>query len=185
MNDLATRTRCLSGLGDIAAEIQWSGRPGTGVRFERSDWLNIPLSFLWLAFAVFWEHAAISSDAPILFRLWGVPFVALGLFITVGRFFWDAYVREHTWYGLTADSAIIVRDGLGGKVANIYLPSVQSIALRPEPDGTGTIDFTDPKAEKSSFKLFQSSASDKPAAFVAIANAADVFERCKAAQKAR
>ena len=185
MNDLATRTRYLSGLGEIAAEIQWSGRPSMGIRFERSDWLNIPVGVFWLSSVVFWEHAAIGSDAPILFRLVGVPFVALGLFIAVGRFFWDAYVREHTWYGLTADSAIIVRDGLGGKVTNIYLPSVQSIAFSPEADGTGTIDFTDPKAEKSSFMLFQSSASDKPAAFVAIANAADVFERCKAAQKAR
>jgi len=50
--------------------LLWSGQPKTGVRLRPADLLMVPFS-------------------PF-FMLWGIPFVLTGLYLIVGRFFWDA-----------------------------------------------------------------------------------------------
>jgi hypothetical protein len=54
---------------------------------RRADALFIPFSLMWAGFAFFWETMAIRGGAPFFFWLWGIPFILIGVWITVGRFF--------------------------------------------------------------------------------------------------
>ena len=74
--------------------ILWKGTPGTGHLFLPSDFFMIPFSILWCGFAFFWEYNVISSGAPFFFALFGLPFICVGLYITVGRFLWKAVLRK-------------------------------------------------------------------------------------------
>jgi hypothetical protein len=62
---------------------------------------------MWGGFAVFWESQVIRSDAPILFRLWGIPFVLVGCYIVFGRFIYKSRRKARTAYGLTKGRALI------------------------------------------------------------------------------
>lgn len=39
--------------------------------------------------------------APAFFKLWGIPFVCVGLYMVFGRFLMKSYLREKTVYVIT------------------------------------------------------------------------------------
>ena len=103
---LMLRTRILS----RGERVLWRGAPATGIQFYSGDPLVIPFSLMWCAGAFFWEFSVLTkvpNDHPgkWLFVLWGVPFVLVGLYITVGRFFDDAWRRRNTEYAVTNERA--------------------------------------------------------------------------------
>ena len=90
--------------------VLWVGNPTRQlVVFRGSDVFVIPFTLIWGGFALIWNLGVWVSGAPLLFRLWGLPFLLIGLYITVGRFLHNAYERRNTTYVLTADQAVIVR----------------------------------------------------------------------------
>jgi hypothetical protein len=105
------------------------------------DALLIPFSLLWGGFAIFWESTVLASGAPGFFALWGVPFVAVGLYLIGGRFFVDAWVRGGTRYVLTDQRAIIERLRAGYALTSLELPGQQISLSGMAADGTGTISF--------------------------------------------
>ncbi len=115
---------------DVARELMpeekivWSGTPGKGIKFQSTDLAFIPFSLLWAGFAVFWEATVIRGGAPALFALWGVPFVLIGAYITVGRFFFDSYLRLRSRYFLTNRRALIVTTWPSRRVRSVNLASM-------------------------------------------------------------
>lgn len=89
--------------------ILWAERPKQGVLFRSSDGCLIPFSLAWGGFAIFWETMVFVMDAPIFMALFGIPFVVTGLYLIVGRFFHDMYIRKQVIYGLTEKQIIIKR----------------------------------------------------------------------------
>ena len=122
--------------------LLWAGMPGQGLRFRGSDWLMVPFSLLWGGFAFFWEFSVTSvGNAPLVMKLWGIPFVLMGFYITVGRFFADSFQRARTDYGVT-DQRVIIVDGLfGRRVKSLALAGLADISLSERSDGSGTITF--------------------------------------------
>jgi hypothetical protein len=106
-----------------------------------SDALLIPFSLLWGGFALFWEATVIRSGAPFFFKLWGIPFVLVGLYIIVGRFFVDAKRRETTFYALTNERVIIISGLFSRDVRTLSLQALSDINLSLKSDGRGTITF--------------------------------------------
>lgn len=89
-------------------QLLWYGAPDASVWFTAEDVFLIPFSILWCGFAIFWESSVIGGDAPFFFRLWGIPFVALGLYFVAGRFFYKSYRKRHTVYAITTRRAMVL-----------------------------------------------------------------------------
>jgi Bacterial PH domain len=122
-------------------QVIWSGQPRQGIVIRGSDALAIPFSLLWAGFAVFWLVSAAMSGAPLPFVLFGVPFVVVGVYIVVGRFFVEAKQRQSTFYALTPQRIIIASGLFSRRVKSLNLKTISDLSLNEKSDGSGTITF--------------------------------------------
>jgi hypothetical protein len=119
----------------------WSGQPHQGITLRGSDALMIPFSLLWGGFAFFWEWSVLQTDAPLLFALWGIPFVLIGIYMIIGRFFVEAWERSRTYYAVTNERILIVDGLFKTTVRSVSLRTLTDISLSERSDGVGTILF--------------------------------------------
>lgn len=87
----------------------WSGRPPQGTVRRRGDGLFIPASLVWCSFAVFLDGVAITHGGSLIMELYFGAFVAVGLFLLVGRYAADAHLRSRTFCGVTDRRVLIVK----------------------------------------------------------------------------
>jgi hypothetical protein len=166
-------------------KLLWAGRPRQGLMLRPADALLIPFSLLWGGFAIFWESTVVMTNAPFFFKLWGIPFVLVGLYLIVGRFFADARQRERTIYAVTTERVIIISGLLRETVKSLNLKALSDISLSEKSDGTGTVSL----GPSSSYAWFSSAGwpgdrRNVPPALEGIANARSVYEAIRQAQKA-
>jgi hypothetical protein len=126
--------------------LVWSGKPRGGIRLRAQDAFLIPFSLLWCGFAIFWEVRVSMNSGPLFgpglfFRLWGIPFVIVGLYMVLGRFFVDALIRAGTYYGVTTERVLIVTTRFGRRLRSISLRALGDISLSERSDESGTIAF--------------------------------------------
>jgi Bacterial PH domain len=127
--------------------LLWSGQPRGGIRLRGQDAMLIPFSLLWGGFAIFWECMALiaTKKAPgpigVVFPLFGLPFVGVGLYLIFGRFFVDAKVRARTFYGVTNERIIIINGFFSQQTKSLQLRTLTDVSLTQRPDGSGTISF--------------------------------------------
>ena len=128
--------------------LLWAGKPKTGVLFRPSDTFLIPFSILWCGFAIFWESMALQAGS-LLFIIFGIPFVLVGLYITIGRFFADSMRRKNTIYGITT-GRVIIKSGIFNKeLKSINIKNITDLTLTEKPDGSGTILFGPSPAQRA------------------------------------
>jgi hypothetical protein len=120
-------------------KLLWAGVPKRGILLKRSDAILIPFSLLWGGFAIVWETIAIMADTPWFFKLFGIPFVGVGLYLMVGRFFIDARKRARTIYALTNDR-VIIKTGQNS-IKSLQIRTLPDISLDLKKDGSGSILF--------------------------------------------
>jgi hypothetical protein len=121
--------------------LLWAGRPSRGIRFQGTDIFSVPFSILWCGFAIFWEASVITKNAPFFFRLWGVPFVLIGLYFVFGRFIVDAKRRERTFYGVTNERIIIISTLFRRSINTRNLRTLTDVSMTERNDKNGTITF--------------------------------------------
>jgi hypothetical protein len=166
--------------------ILWSGHPKRGIVFSRSDLIAVPFSLMWGGFAIFW-NAQVWTDLNTgtandwLFKLWGLPFLAIGLYLIVGRFFYDAWVRSHSYYAVTNERVLVLRTSPTSKLTSREIPSLPMFELTDHWDGTGTIAFDSDDAGYSMFGRRRGMGMWAPAAsanaqFFHIKNPSRVYE---------
>src|ERR1700683_2864858 len=129
----------------IAAELNhqekllWAGRPPLGVRFCWLDLFYIPLTTVWFAGIVVGVAIAIVAGVPFvnfLYLLAVVPFVIVGAYFTVGRFFHDAKARARTYYVVTSERVIIISGIFRRRTKSFYLDRLDKVTLRERRDGS-------------------------------------------------
>lgn len=181
-------------------QVRWCGQPLQGIRLSRQDLFLIPFSLLWGGFAILWEVMALGiffcasaeEDAPplpvaIIFPLFGLPFVLIGLYLIFGRFFVDARRRARTFYGIT-DSRIIILTGLFSQtVKTLNLRTLSDLSMSQKADGSGTITF----GPAHPFTAFFVGASwpgtgwYSPPSFGPLANVSEAYNVIRDAQRAQ
>lgn len=121
--------------------VLWMGRPARGLLITARDGLMIPFSLAWGGFALFWEASVVTTNAPVFFRLWGVPFVLIGLYLIVGRFAFDAWLRRRMVYAVTDRRVLIRRFAPLASFKALPLAQLPQARLRDEAGPRGTIVF--------------------------------------------
>lgn len=111
-----------------------------GIIFRPIDILLMPFSLLWGGFALFWNINVWSTDAPLLFKIFGLPFLAAGLYVTVGRFWFDAKAMKSVRYFVT-DRRVLIAKREGSSIESLDLKRLPTLKLNERSDGSGTIKF--------------------------------------------
>ena len=165
--------------------LLWSGQPRPGLVLRGSDAFQIPFSLLWGGFAFFWEWEVIHSDAPPFFVLWGVPFVLIGIYLIVGRFFVEAKQRERTYYAVTTERVLIVSGLLRRTIKSLSLRTLTDVSLSESSNGEGSITFGAASAMSSMFWGFSAwpGMNNQGPRFDVIPNAKSVYDTIRAAQR--
>ncbi len=129
-------------------QVLWSEKPDSRRWFYPEDLVLVPFSLLWGGFAIFWEASALTASPPhedgaalVVSALWGIPFVALGLYLMVGRLFARRWIRRGSLYALTDRRVVSFSPSLTGegRVKMIWLRSSPPLEKRPGRDGRGTL----------------------------------------------
>ena len=164
-------------------KIVWSGRPAQGLLLTSRDWLLIPVSLFWGGFAVFWEKSVLDTNAPNLMKLWGVPFVLIGVYLVAGRFLLDAWIRRGMYYAVTDKRVLILRSAPFGKFSAMSLDQLPDANLTERADGRGTIRFgtAAPYWAGSGFSGWTPALDSTPLIFLAIEDARRVFDHIQRA----
>ena len=126
--------------------ILWFGQPKQGLALSSKDALLIPFSLMWGGFAIFWNamvwlapfDGGAEGSPDWFFKLWGLPFLVIGLYLIVGRFFHDAYFRKKIFYAVTDQRILTLRRSIFISLDIRRLPRLE---LSEHRDGTGTLAF--------------------------------------------
>jgi hypothetical protein len=170
----------LASVLDSDEQVVWQGRPRRGLVPVNTG--TMIFSFVWCAFACFWETTVLylylkggAKRPPVFFVLWGIPFVLVGLYMVAGRFLVDAWNRGRTFYVLTNRRALIIRGRQGRSLTSLELTGLREVRFTEHRDGTGTIMMNPP--EQGQKTASWPASSDTPAcpAFEHISDARQVF----------
>lgn len=165
-------------------KLLWSDQPKQGIVLQAADAFLIPFSLLWCGFAIFWESLAVGKHAPVFFDLWGIPFVAIGLYMVFGRFLVDARVRRNTVYALTNERVLIIGGLFRRQVKSISLRTLNDISLNERADGSGTITLGPDGGRAVSYGSgWPGNQRVTPPMLVGIGNARSVYEMLRQAAR--
>jgi len=175
-------------------QLLWSGRPAQGIKLRKQDIFMIPFSLMWGGFAIFWEVMAIfgvlagakSGGLPVvavIFPLFGLPFVLVGIYLIFGRFFADAKKRGKTFYGVTDKRIVIVSGLFSQKIKSLNLGILYDVSMIQRTDGSGTITFGSPSNFFVGSSWAEEMYSSFSPSFQMIENVSDVYRIVNEAQK--
>ena len=170
-------------------KVLWSGKPQQGLRFAPIDIFLVPFSFIWAGMAIFIGGQAIWSMPFSLFTLMPCLFVVVGVYMSVGRFVQDIWVRARTDYLLTDRRAVIHRRpafaGLGSDLVVVDLTRGAQVRFKAGMGDRGSIVF----GQEIGFNLFRRAnvgqwvpSLDPTARFIGIENARRGFDQIQTLQ---
>ncbi len=132
--------------------IIWEGRPSAGLKLDRPALLQTASGLFTLVFALVWISIAISATGVSLFSLFGIPFVAVGAYLFIGHFFWDAYKRARMRYALSNERAFIANRAWGREISIYTITPQTELVLREHGEQAASIFFAKEQESKSSKK---------------------------------
>lgn len=166
-------------------EVLWVGRPHRGFLLRPMDAFLEPMAILWAVVAFWMTFSSFSMPAPrdsgvLVSNLIGVAFCCFGLYVAVGRFFFDRARRRQTWYAVTSSRALIVQAWPTARVRSFELGGLSDVRLDEGFDDVGTIRL--PGGDERLFLLMGGveswpwAASVAPPSFEKIHNARQVYD---------
>ncbi|CUS03028.2 conserved protein of unknown function [Candidatus Promineifilum breve] len=157
--------------------LLWAGRPKQGLLLRGEDAFLIPFSLIWSlpVLSRLSSRAVLSNPIDLLF-------LVMGLYLLVGRFIVDAWLRSRTYYGVTDRHGVIIRLSTAAEMQSVSLTSLSYLKLTLRRGGTGTIEIGRPRKSSifgpraSRAFPFPGAHDYLPPAFEAIPNAREVYD---------
>jgi hypothetical protein len=123
-------------------DVLWTGSPVRYPVFDRQDAFLVPVSIFFFGFAIVWETIALRSGAPFFFDLWGLPFIAIGFYLAIGRLLVRQIMLRSVVYTITNQRIIMRWTGMGNeRERSRYLDHLEPPVVAESDDGVGTIRF--------------------------------------------
>lgn len=129
--------------------LLWSGQPKGGFHLLRGDGFLIPFGIAWLGFSIFWTVLAFRAPKEagaewlnIVFPLFGIPFVLVGIYLVGGRYWFDARKRARTAFAITDKRVLSSRRGDKRSSQALDLNDIGEVSVVEMKDRSGTIRFT-------------------------------------------
>ena len=130
---------------DAGELLLWEGQPSARLKFDLRLATVLPSLFggVFAAMAVFIAVQALAVGEGFALVV-AIPFFAVGAFLAVGRFYWDAYRRSKTRYALTDRRAIVARSHRGRTIKSFPIRRGAAVELQQGREDTvvfgGTLD---------------------------------------------
>ena len=115
--------------------IIWKGKPDTKIRFMAEP-STLLFSIFWLGFSIFWCSGVAASGTGMW--VMGLPFVAIGVYLLLGRPIHSAIKRKNTAYVITNMKIIRSR---GNRVDTMDGRDLPRLNIKGFSDGMGDIHF--------------------------------------------
>lgn len=115
---------------DDGEVLLWQGQPSARVAFDLGLATVLPSIFgvLFASAAIVIAFQALMAGEPLAL-VFALPFFAVGAFLAIGRFYWDAYRRSKTRYALTNRRALVARSHRGRSIQSYPIRSDAPIEL--------------------------------------------------------
>jgi len=120
---------------DPDEHIIWQGRPATGLRLKPRNLIKSPFGIFFLGYAIFWTSNSARTGGTG-FLMFGLPFIAAGLWLVFGKHIFDSLRRGRTHYTLTNKRAFIATDLFGRKLQSFVIHKNSPLEYHPGPPDT-------------------------------------------------
>jgi len=160
-------------------KLLWSGKPWQGLFLLRgSDLFLVPFSLLWGGMAIgitgtMWLSRAVP---PFPFILVPILFPIIGVYMILGRFLVDAWLRGATTYAVTNQRVLIERTGPFRANKSLDIDRLPALEFNERGDGSGTIRFGAVSGLSRNGMGVWSPATDPVPQFLRIEHVRNVYE---------
>ena len=120
--------------------ILWTGNPVPGILIRDADIILIPMSIILLGFSVILDYVMMHFESNFIFKIIGVTFALLAIYMGGIRFLFDSLKRKRTFYCIT-NKRVLVISGRKGKLKTLPLKNIESLDKTEEKDGSGFLIF--------------------------------------------
>lgn len=120
-------------------ELIWTGKPNPNFNKMTGRFITIPFGIFFLGFALFWTISA--SGFSVIFSLFGIPFIFVGIFILFGLPIFQKSMKNKTSYAITNKRIIIYKRTFNESINEIRLQNISSMNLVNYNNEVGTIYF--------------------------------------------
>jgi hypothetical protein len=125
-------------------KVLWTGQPEPKL-FCSGDLFLVPFSLLFFCFSIFWILAASGllsqSHKLSMFWLFGIPFVLIGFYLLIGRFFVKSWKQRNTYYAVTNQRALVLCTVPNRSLQSVFINTLPSINKSVGSNGSGTLVF--------------------------------------------
>lgn len=142
--------------------VLWRGHPEKGNTFTAASAIRALFSLGVLAFCLVWEITAFRQGNSVIMMVFGLPFIAVGLFMLWSSTLRGPYLRNKTFYVIT-NKKLMLKEGKNIRFCDGHrLPPMQ---VKEHRNGNATLSF--------SYDLFPSTVTRRTSAGFALENLAD------------
>ena len=117
--------------------VLWSGTPRRGLVFQPFDVLQVPITLVILYVLV--TKMDLSNFQNPVEAVLGLVILGVAIYVSAGRFFFDAYRRGRSTYALTSERMLIRESLCSDFVKSFPLNTITDTLLREGRGGFGSI----------------------------------------------